>query len=89
MPHARQLNFALSIPRFIASLALPTLHPARPHPALLHTIYLWALHLSRTDDLMQHEGLYLQRAILALQDALGGGSASSVHTVGHEPASRN
>ncbi|KAI5116880.1 hypothetical protein M0805_009862 [Coniferiporia weirii] len=72
LPHATSLGFALSITRFRRALRLPTLHPSRPHPALLHTIFLWALRLSRTPELMQHESLYLQRAILALQDALGG-----------------
>ncbi|KAI5116156.1 hypothetical protein M0805_008427 [Coniferiporia weirii] len=75
LPHATVLGFALSPERFGNALRLPMLHPARPHPALLHAVFLWGLRLSNVPDLIQHEGLYLQRTILALQDALGGGGS--------------
>ncbi|EJD02546.1 uncharacterized protein FOMMEDRAFT_157780 [Fomitiporia mediterranea MF3/22] len=71
MPHAPALGFALCPVRFLSNLRLPTNHPDKPHPALLHAVFLWALHLSKCNDFMQYENLYLQRSILALQDALG------------------
>ncbi|KLO16068.1 hypothetical protein SCHPADRAFT_870268 [Schizopora paradoxa] len=73
---APRLGFALNIPRFLASLNLPTLHPLRPHAALLHVIYLWSVHLSSNSELVQHEHVFLQRAVLALQDAIGSGTAN-------------
>ncbi|KAH8112455.1 hypothetical protein DFH11DRAFT_1785696 [Phellopilus nigrolimitatus] len=76
LPHASSLGFVLSATRFRAGLSLPVLHPGRPHPALFHVVYLWALRLSNSPDLMQHENLYLQRAILALQDALSSGGGN-------------
>ncbi|KAH8108630.1 hypothetical protein DFH11DRAFT_1820528 [Phellopilus nigrolimitatus] len=76
LPHASSLGFVLSATRFRAGLSLPALHPGRPHPALLHAVYLWSLRLTNSPDLMQHENLYLQRAILALQDALGSGGGN-------------
>ncbi|KAH8107326.1 hypothetical protein DFH11DRAFT_1863409 [Phellopilus nigrolimitatus] len=76
LPHASSLGFVLSATRFRAGLSLPALHPGRPHPALLHVVYLWSLRLTNSPDLMQHENLYLQRAILALQDALSSGGGN-------------
>ncbi|KAL5532518.1 hypothetical protein ACEPAF_4292 [Sanghuangporus sanghuang] len=70
MPRAVSLGFALSPAHFLSDLHVPTPHVNRPHPALIHSVILWALHLSNSHEFMQHENLYLQRSILALQDAL-------------------
>lgn len=76
---AGTLGFALSSERFREEVSLPEAHPERPHPALLYAVILWSLHLSNCDDFTQHENLYLQRSILALQDALGRDSDSEVN----------
>ncbi|KAH8111227.1 hypothetical protein DFH11DRAFT_650954 [Phellopilus nigrolimitatus] len=81
LPYASTLGFALSPDRFRSTLSLPTLHPERPHPALLHSVFLWSLRLSKTPDLMQHENSYLRRAILALQDALSGSPSLNESTL--------
>lgn len=75
LPHARQLGFALDIPRFVSSLSLPTLDPRRPCSSLLHIIYLWGLRLSQSPSLLAHEALFLQRSIQALMSSLGGSDA--------------
>lgn len=71
LPHAGQLGFSLHVPRFLSSLNLPPSHPGRPHPALLYSIYVWALRLSHCPDSVQLEPRFLARAISALTDALG------------------
>ena len=70
VPHAESLGFALSPEQLRSDLSLPRQHPDRPHPALLHTVFLWSLRVSGSQDLARHGNLYVQRSILALQDAL-------------------
>ncbi|KAH8115853.1 hypothetical protein DFH11DRAFT_1506802, partial [Phellopilus nigrolimitatus] len=72
LPHASALGFALSPERFLDDLSLPILHPGRPHAALLYAVILWAVRFSQVPDFMQHEGLFLQRAIIALHDDVSG-----------------
>ncbi|KAH8101647.1 hypothetical protein DFH11DRAFT_1790190 [Phellopilus nigrolimitatus] len=78
LPHASSVGFVLSPSHFRATLGLPTLNSERPHPALVNAVLLWALRLSSNQDHTQHEQLYLQRTILALQDAFGGGRGNLV-----------
>jgi hypothetical protein len=78
VPHATAVGFAMPMDRFRTSLGLPMLHPSRPHPALVHAVILWSLRLSQDPNLMQHEYLFFQRAILALQNAIGGGAELDV-----------
>ncbi|KAH8112465.1 hypothetical protein DFH11DRAFT_1511752 [Phellopilus nigrolimitatus] len=73
LPNAHQLGFALHVPRFLASLADPRSSVSLARDGLLNAIYLWSLRLSKDEDLKLHENVYLQRAVRALQDVLGGG----------------
>lgn len=70
MPRAEPIGLALSPTHLVSDLHLPASHQNRPHPALIQSVLLWSIHLTNSQEFMQHENLYLQRAILALQDAL-------------------
>ncbi|KAI0028439.1 hypothetical protein K488DRAFT_89733 [Vararia minispora EC-137] len=60
--------------RFRESFALPPGNPARPIPALLSSVYLWAIKFSPTNDLIGHKQSLLLQALsqigLALKDGL-------------------
>lgn len=71
LPHALALGFVLSPSRFRNCVGLPVDNPERPHTALINTVYLWALRISFYNQTKQHENIYLQRAILALNDPFG------------------
>lgn len=75
MPYAPLLGFSLAPDRFVANLALPERHPSRPHAALINAVFLWALRISDVDELLDHEGTYIERTISALQDATGASGA--------------
>ena len=62
LPNSTQLGFALVVSRFLSSLE------AGCCPSLFNSIFLWALHLSRAEDLSNHEEIYLQRALTAFRD---------------------
>jgi len=74
LPYSSEFGFFLNIPRFRESalLALPYGHHSRPSPALLTTVYLWGVHLSRSQSLMAHENTVLSRALQQTANALSG-----------------
>lgn len=53
-------------------LPFPLGHPYRPSAALLSTVYLWGLHLSRSDALREREPTFLSRALQQVSNALSG-----------------
>lgn len=79
-PNASQFGFFLDVRRFCTSFALPYPlgHPYRPSSALLSTLYLWGLHLSRTDTLRVHEKTFLSRSIQQTSTALSGSHPQKV-----------
>ncbi|KAJ7649619.1 hypothetical protein FB45DRAFT_1075144 [Roridomyces roridus] len=64
LPHASQYSFFMHPGRFRASalLQLPLGHPNRPSPALLCAVYLWGIHLSRSEPLVSYETIFIRRA---------------------------
>lgn len=78
MPLAIPLGFAMYTERFRNALRLPTLHPSRPHPCLIYAVYLHGARISEDQSVQKLQDMYLQRAILSLQDAIGGSSSVDV-----------
>ena len=74
LSNASQFGFFLNIPLFRSSFVLPFPlgHPSRPSPALLSAVYLWGLHLSRSNTLREHESDFLSRALRCASNALSG-----------------
>jgi hypothetical protein len=74
LPYSSEFGFFLNVPRFRESalLALPYGHHSRPSPALLTTVYLWGIHLSRSPSLMDHENTVLSRALQQTANVLSG-----------------
>ena len=70
LSHADQLGFIFNAQRFKNALRLPALHPSRPHPSLIYAIYLHGVRLSKDPKLQVLEEVFLQRAILSIQDAI-------------------
>lgn len=66
--HRHQCGFEVHIPRFLASINGPP--KQAPHPTLLNAIYLLACHFSHQPPLIQHEALFLERALSRLAEAL-------------------
>ncbi|KZS98782.1 hypothetical protein SISNIDRAFT_499010 [Sistotremastrum niveocremeum HHB9708] len=66
--HRHQCAFEVHIPRFLASINGPP--KQAPHPTLLNAIYLLACHFSHQPPLIQHEALFLERALSRLAEAL-------------------
>lgn len=64
LPHSVALGFVLDIGRFRKALSLPTLHPERPHSALLNAVFLWATRLSK--NWRQHENLFFTAVDIGL-----------------------
>ncbi|KAJ7472745.1 hypothetical protein FB451DRAFT_1134335 [Mycena latifolia] len=79
LPHAPQFGFFMHIGRFRASalLQLPLGHPARPSPALLCAVYLWGIHLSRSEPMISYEAVFIRRAQQHISTEL----SDSVHPV--------
>ena len=71
---ASQFGFFLNASLFRSScmLPLPLGHPYRPSAALLTTVYLWGLHLSRSDARREREPALLSRALQHTSNALSG-----------------
>ena len=72
------------MPLFRSSSALqyPLGHYYRPSPALLSTVYLWGLHLSRSEALQGHEPTFLSRALRQTSNGLTGSHPQQVlHTL--------
>ncbi|KAJ7111963.1 hypothetical protein C8R44DRAFT_856535 [Mycena epipterygia] len=82
LPHASQFGFFMHTGRFRASalLQLPLGHPARPSPALLCTVYLWGIHLSRSEPLISYEAVFIRRAQRHISTELSD-SAHPVHRI--------
>ncbi|TDL17879.1 hypothetical protein BD410DRAFT_843316 [Rickenella mellea] len=72
--HASQLNFVLDIERFVTLLDLPEANPSYPHPALLNTLFVWALRILNTNTFRDLVRRFLDKAQLALTAALGSGN---------------
>lgn len=84
LPHAPEFGFFLHIPTFrqAALLAAPFGDHARPTPALLSVVYLWGVHLSRSDALLLQEHAFLTRAVQHVgTDMIGSHPNRVVHTL--------
>lgn len=85
LPHAPIFGFFLHPDRFRASalLPLPLGDPQRPSPALLAAVYLWGVHISHSQPLLQYELVFLRRALhyTATEIGLGATTAHLVHTI--------
>ncbi|THH31391.1 hypothetical protein EUX98_g2774 [Antrodiella citrinella] len=68
LPHRHQCGLELHVGRLRESLTHPL--SEQRHPVLMNAIYLWACFLSRPGQLYEHEGLYLSRALAAVNDAI-------------------
>ncbi|TDL17889.1 hypothetical protein BD410DRAFT_843321 [Rickenella mellea] len=75
LQHATQLNFALDIQRFRNLLDLPETSSSYPHPVLLNSLFVWALMILNADS-KNMEPIFLNRAKLALTEALGNSNLS-------------
>ncbi|KAG6915630.1 hypothetical protein DXG01_010669 [Tephrocybe rancida] len=68
--------------REAALLPLSFGHPSRPSPAVLSAAYLWGVHLSRSEALLQQEQTFTNRALQhAVTDAFGGHPDVILHTL--------
>ncbi|TDL21160.1 hypothetical protein BD410DRAFT_306958 [Rickenella mellea] len=74
--NAAQLSFVMDIQRFLSLLDLPDTNPSYPHPALLNSVFVWAVRLLNRGTFSDMEPNFLDKAQLALTDALGSGSLS-------------
>lgn len=84
LPHAPEFGFFLHVPTFrqTALLAAPFGDHARPTPALLSVVYLWGVHLSRSDALLLQEHAFLTRAVQHVgTDMIGSHPNRVVHTL--------
>ncbi|KAJ7122664.1 hypothetical protein C8R43DRAFT_1111972 [Mycena crocata] len=74
LPYASEFGFFLNTSRFrqTALIQYPIGHPARPSPALLSTVYLWGLRLSKQSQLITQEPLFLSRALKLMGKGLSG-----------------
>ncbi|KAJ7745646.1 hypothetical protein B0H16DRAFT_1376371 [Mycena metata] len=85
LPHASQFGFFMHPDRFRASalLQLPLGHPARPSPAVLCAVYLWGIHLSRSEPLVSYEAIFVRRAQQHISTELADGAhpVHRIHTV--------
>ncbi|KAF8965744.1 hypothetical protein BDZ97DRAFT_1658530 [Flammula alnicola] len=77
---ALRLGFFLNIPRFQASMlqGFPPGHPSRPAPALIYSVYLWAIRLSNDVTVKTHEAAYLFRATQDAGMALSGSHPNKI-----------
>ncbi|CAA7263447.1 unnamed protein product [Cyclocybe aegerita] len=80
MPYATDFGFFLHLPRFRASMfqAQAPGHPARPAPALIFSVYLWAIRLSNDPTMQANEEAYLTRATQEASTALLGNHPNKV-----------
>ncbi|TFK29693.1 hypothetical protein FA15DRAFT_631604 [Coprinopsis marcescibilis] len=84
LPHASEFGFFLHVPGFRASTLKPLSfgHPGRPSPALLSVVYLWGVHLSKSDALLGQEQAFLTRALQHVStDMLGTHPNRIIHTL--------
>ncbi|KAJ6612333.1 hypothetical protein B0H10DRAFT_2052513 [Mycena sp. CBHHK59/15] len=85
LPHASQFGFFMHVGRFRSStlLRLPFGHAARPSPALLCAVYLWGVHLSRSQPLISYEAVFIRRAQQHISTELSDSAHPShrIHTI--------
>ncbi|KAI5827875.1 hypothetical protein K523DRAFT_308419 [Schizophyllum commune Tattone D] len=84
LPHASEFGFFLSTSRFYnaALVPAPAGHVTRPLPALLFAVYLFGVHLSRTDSSQAQSSTFLNQALQTLSVALTSGHPQRVlHTI--------
>ncbi|KAG6830373.1 hypothetical protein H0H92_001010 [Tricholoma furcatifolium] len=68
--------------RETALLPLSFGHPSRPSPAVLSAVYLWGVHFSQSEALLQEEHAFLVRALQrAATDTLGSHPDAILHTL--------
>lgn len=82
--HATEFGFFLDVLSFRHSVlvAQPFGHPRRPSPALLITVYLWGVHLTRPKSLQVDERALLIRALHHVAtDTLGEHPKRILHTI--------
>ncbi|KAJ7901078.1 hypothetical protein B0H14DRAFT_2330799 [Mycena olivaceomarginata] len=74
LAYSSEVGFFLNASRFRESALLrhPIGHPARPSPALLSTVYLWGLRLSRQPELIALEPVFLSRTLNLAGNGLSG-----------------
>ncbi|KAF9523180.1 hypothetical protein CPB83DRAFT_898999 [Crepidotus variabilis] len=74
MPYAADFGFFLNLSRFRTSMfqPFPPGHPARPAPALIFSIYLWAIRVSPDPTIRSTEEAYVKRAIQEAATTLSG-----------------
>ncbi|KAJ7067373.1 hypothetical protein C8F01DRAFT_1121092 [Mycena amicta] len=82
LPHGVQFGFFMHTGRFrtAALLQLPLGHPARPSPAVLCAVYLWGIHLSRSEPMVSYEAVFIRRAQQHISTELSD-TVHSVHRV--------
>ncbi|KAG6856126.1 hypothetical protein H0H87_007281, partial [Tephrocybe sp. NHM501043] len=84
LPHAPEFGFFLNSHRFREAALLPLSfgHPSRPSPAVLSAVYLWGVHLSQSEALLQQEQIFTNRALQhAVTDAFSGHPDTILHTL--------
>lgn len=74
LPYSSEFGFFLNPSRFRKSALMlqPIGHPTRPSPALLGTVYLWGLRLSKQAHLVAQEPVFLSRALKLTAKGLSG-----------------
>ncbi|KAJ7320702.1 hypothetical protein DFH08DRAFT_386510 [Mycena albidolilacea] len=74
LAYSSEVGFFLNASRFRESALLrhPRGHPSRPSPALLWTVYLWGLRLSKQPELIALEPVFLSRALNLAGNGLSG-----------------
>ena len=80
LDHGAQLGLIVDAQHFKNTLHLPTTHPSRPHQSLVYAIYLHGIRLSKDPKLEHLEEVFLQRSILAIQDAISSVNVNDVCT---------
>lgn len=80
LPQGSQFGFFLNERLFRSSTfqQYPFVHPYRPSQALLSTVYLWGIHISRSDFFRNHESTFLSRALQHTANALSGNHPQKV-----------
>ncbi|KAF8184095.1 hypothetical protein K438DRAFT_1124317 [Mycena galopus ATCC 62051] len=74
--HSSQFGFFLHVQNF--QEAIMGRSGQRPAPGLLDVVYLWAIHLSGSQEFITDEASYLSRALRTAADALSGSHSNTV-----------
>ncbi|KAG5732328.1 hypothetical protein E4T56_gene11563 [Termitomyces sp. T112] len=84
LPHCQQFGFFLNPNRFREATLLPLSfgHASRPTPAVLSAVYLWGVHLSQSEALLQQEPSFISRALHhSVTDMFGSHPDVILHTL--------